>query len=1043
MIRIVPALSEHVAFLDPHSCNEVSLILGVIGVGVFHSLKVWYFDFAFVPVLLNVDFESFANITDLQSGFGFVIKNCDLSPTKIGQTFFLHRSWWSVGIELGKVLLSHQSTREIVGRFASKFDPLLITRFAFQGTSELQSATWIFLGLFGSSSRPLFDNSRLSHRPFSHLVSVLEPPRYFRKLVSRTFAPQHSVSRFCLFEVFGLLQVCSENFRKDMNMHCYMAIPYLQINFAWYIGRRIGEASNPGPNSSSMKAGYFECAFVNPTSLNGKISNICCLDKHLWLFAETSATRMIQMQEAAEARKNGFRAIFSPPVLPQRNGLDEDTLRGQATGTATYSKIPVRLSRTIEQSEWYPSGRILQIFLELGSIEIQVFIIYGFQLNHPQSRARTDQLVQHAIDLAGLTNHPTIFAGDFNHSLDSLRSCDILWQQGFRSAAAIHLEQTGDFLPPTYKNQSSNDVAIFSPELVPFISDVQVNSQELFAGHHPLCFRVNLPVCQLTKQKWKLPQSWLGLSPDPLLINDAYIPMRSEDGTWDATVLNAPQTVLQLWSSKIEASVHAALKQQHAKDPVEYPYNGLPKSFRGRCKPRKLVQMPLPKATKTAWKGHYTPSTDSGSIFIRQRTKQIRRIQSLKRRIFSFRSEQIDQLWEEWQAILDSTGFKGGFVNWISAFDQFHGFYPFAFPTVELLYDMEQILIYDTDCQVAEDLRIKRAKVTMQETFDLKHQHKKASFQKIREPSPGLLQQVEIINHIPVEHMQNDGWGLASLLLEDNHYVDATLPAKLNGHRIDIIDLQKNRCEIMIHDVEVTLEPPFVLTQQTTTVSPQKVANTLTEYWNQFWMKSPLETDSWENFQNLLDKLPQHDTIGFDILDDEAWIQAIKSLKSGTARGVDAWAPDELKQLPTKPLIDLKHAFHLLEPIGMPLEMMQARVIPLNKLEGVFSVKNTRPITVIALLYRLWSKIASTVVLERFSRIFPPSITGFLPTRKAQTFLYNLQFQIEVALKTNCGKAWGGLTLDLVKCFNTLQHLPCEQILAKLGVSPKIFGVLA
>ena len=92
----------------------------------------------------------------------------------------------------------------------------------------------------------------------------------------------------------------------------------------------------------------------------------------------------------------------------------------------------------------------------------------------------------------------------------------------------------------------------------------------------------------------------------------------------------------------------------------------------------------------------------------------------------------------------------------------------------------------------------------------------------------------------------------------------------------------------------------------------------------------------------------------------------------------------------------------------------------------------------LALLYRLWSKIASTIILQRFSTTFPSSITGFLPSRKAQTFLYNLQFQIEVALKDGSNESWGGLTLDLVKCFNTLQHTPCVKILRRLGV-PEVF----
>ena len=844
----------------------------------------------------------------------------------------------------------------------------------------------------------------------------------------------HDLTWFCLLGVVGLLR-----FHLRLNKYLgRISASILKIalrnDFDWYTNMRVGEASNPGPSEASHKLHHFDCAFLNPTSLNGKLPNISCLKKHLLLFAETSATKSIQMQEAAEARREGFSTIFSPPVLPQRLGLDEDTLRGQATGTAVYSQLPVRISRTIDQSDWFPSGRLLQVFLELGSIEIQVFIIYGFQSNQPKSRARTDLLIHHAIELAGFTNHPTIFAGDFNHSIDCLRSCDQLWQQGYRSANDIFFETTGEHLPHTYKNQTSNDVAIFSPELVPLISDIHVNLQGMFAGHHPLCFRVNIPQHSFTKHKWHLPNSWIGLTPDPELIDQAYVPMIAEDGTWNHQIEQDPHSVLFTWSKKIEASVHKALKKQHEINPVDFPYDGLPRNFRGRCKPRKLVKTPLHKAVKTAWNGHYTPATDCDNMILRQRTKQIRRIQSLKHRVISFRPDQFDQLWEEWNAIITSTGFKGGFIHWILSFEFFTEFGPDVLPSTDLLNDMEQLLIHENNCQVADLHRIRKSKKAIHENYDLKHQHKKDSFKKIREPSPGILQQVDFRKNIPVENIQNDGWGLASLTLEDNQYIDASLPATLNGHLVDIIDVRHKCCEVMLHDSEAIFDPPYCLQQKATTVTPEAVANHLTSYWNQFWMNEPCEPDPWENFQTLLQKLPEHHPITCDILDDEVWIRAIKSMKSGSARGVDAWAPDELKMLPMKPIRDLKHAFTLLLPIGMPKYLMQARVVPLSKKEGVNTAHNTRPITIIALLYRLWSKIVSTIILERFTRIFPPAITGFLPRRKAQTFLYQLQFQIEVALEKNSDKSWGGLTLDLVKCFNTLQHEPCQRILQRLGV---------
>lgn len=244
----------------------------------------------------------------------------------------------------------------------------------------------------------------------------------------------------------------------------------------------------------------------------------------------------------------------------------------------------------------------------------------------------------------------------------------------------------------------------------------------------------------------------------------------------------------------------------------------------GRCKLRKLVQTPLSKAVKTAWKGHYTPDTDCDNILLRQRTKQVRRIQSLKHRVTSFRPEQYSQLWEEWNAIIKSTGFHGGFTNWILAFEFFSDFDPRAFPTVEVLNDMEQLLIHEIDCQVADIHRIRKNKKLLHENFDLRHQRKKECFKKVREPSPGILQQVEITQEIPVALIQNDGWGLASFSFAKNCYVDATLPATLNGNRVDIVDSTSDGCELMLHDPDIVLEPPLTLRQQKISVTSSAVA---------------------------------------------------------------------------------------------------------------------------------------------------------------------------------------------------------------------------
>eukprot|EP00438_Fugacium_kawagutii_P032564 Skav217938 [mRNA] locus=scaffold1737:126699:129917:- [translate_table: standard] len=157
-------------------------------------------------------------------------------------------------------------------------------------------------------------------------------------------------------------------------------------------------------------------------------------------------------------------------------------------------------------------------------------------------------------------------------------------------------------------------------------------------------------------------------------------------------------------------------------------------------------------------------------------------------------------------------------------------------------------------------------------------------------------------------------------------------------------------------------------------------------------------------------------------------------MNSQTARGACGWSVDELKALPIECISKLITAFDLVLPHGLPAHLMRARTIPLSKKPNSQRVEHTRPITILGVLYRLWSKITTKQVLSHWSYTFPASITGFLPGRSYELAQYSLQFELEMANLQPTAAQYGGLTLDLRKAFNNLPKLPCKLILLKLGV---------
>ena len=133
--------------------------------------------------------------------------------------------------------------------------------------------------------------------------------------------------------------------------------------------------------------------------------------------------------------------------------------------------------------------------------------------------------------------------------------------------------------------------------------------------------------------------------------------------------------------------------------------------------------------------------------------------------------------------------------------------------------------------------------------------------------------------------------------------------------------------------------------------------------------------------------------IQVDLQNVDLWCDAIKSLKSISARGVDAISSSELKQPPRESVADLVHVMGQFAD-GFPSWFMQAKCYPLPEVDRP-QASQTRPITVLAQLYRLWSCVVSRQILAQYATYFPPGVTGMIPKRGAHDASYVQQFIIE------------------------------------------------
>lgn len=812
---------------------------------------------------------------------------------------------------------------------------------------------------------------------------------------------------------------------------------------------RIGEALNPGPDGCSScpsdqdNPSLINIVITNPTAVYQKARCLNELSGDLLMLSENSATTQVQTLMSKEFKQLGYKSIWGHPAAQQIRDGNPNSLRGAAVGVSVHSKLPVRPARLTPDTDWYTSGRFLHCFVQLPGLEIQVCTVYGLPASVATAKTKTDSLLEHAHHAIRHTTFPALICGDLNHHPSTLESWSALRAAGYVSAEELYIRKTGQPLPPTYGDSTCNDVCLLSPTLAQFVKDISVDQQKLVAGHNPLLVSFELPGVQIYRYDWQLPHPWINFQPRPDLIEQHYQPIFNIAGDRVSGDNHDDLHLLQIWSATVEKAVHEAIAAESRQDPANQPHQGLPHRCRGRCQPRKFIHKPMPQSIKAACAGQYTPDVDHASIRLRQHTRQVRRLHSLRlriqkgKRLHSLSPRTIEQLWDEWNCILQAPGFPGGFQNWLRSHPELINV-PNSLPDDNYLYQAEQLLQFTADKMVYEHkVRAKRHAQYMQD-LDAKRFGKKMAFRQVKEPSPGLVNTVSFSHSQDVPVLQQPQYGIAVLARLPESKLDVTQPLMINDNPSTILQFDDETIEVMIHDELEHLPSPITISQTFETTNPTEVAANLTAFWTQYWNRDStqqqLNPNRWEDFLSLQNDLPPKPQVHLPPISFEDCKEAIQHMKSATSRSCCGWAADELKNLPDNCIHDLARVMQSLIPDGFPSWLMHAKVVAVAKTHNANHAASTRPITVLSLIYRLWGRITTRRILEQWSHTLPDSITGFLPKRNAQTSIYRTQLHLEATNHGLSSQQWGGLTLDLIKAFNTIPHAPTKSFLLHLGL---------
>ena len=373
------------------------------------------------------------------------------------------------------------------------------------------------------------------------------------------------------------------------------------------------------------------------------------------------------------------------------------------------------------------------------------------------------------------------------------------------------------------------------------------------------------------------------------------------------------------------------------------------------------------------------------------------------------------------------------FLHWICSHPEV-GPPTWPLPESDWIFDVQQIIKFHVQAKLAADMKAHVSKIAYHRKLDRKDNHSKDAFRQVRganrPPIKELQERVEdrvIVHVISPNQVEVFGSQIPKLSRQ--------FPVKLNGQiaKIDSIENDGAFLTLQNHQWDYN-EEEADLEQLKYWLHPQDLAKLLNDFWQPISLRDPSPQDLWHEWtsvEDLADIFPPRPIPKDNSHDLQSWKTAIHKLKATAARGIDGVSAQELKLLDDRQITDLMKVMNGY-PDGFPSWFMTGLVIPLAKTDNTPLNHQTRPVTILSQLYRVWASVLCGGIISTFASWMSNDVTGFLPGRGSSQIAYMMQFSIERAHRFRRGIS--GLTLDLQKCFNTVRWLLALKILTLLRI---------
>eukprot|EP00435_Cladocopium_sp_Y103_P066284 s1305_g28.t1 len=383
-----------------------------------------------------------------------------------------------------------------------------------------------------------------------------------------------------------------------------------------------------------------------------KAKDLHSLPAGLYTVQEThlTANAIADFRKELVWQKTGYSLTHGHPAPPRSQTLS--SVGGRHTGVAVLSKFPCRQVQRHWTDAEFSTGRCLTASAFVQEHWLTVGTVYGYNEHRQflEVQQSTDSLLSRMTSRVLHGAHGMrIMTGDWNLERSQIPQADEWESKGWIEAQQLAQQKWNRPNQSTCKKTSVKDFVYLSPEIVPYVLDVELN-WTLFTDHavvivHLADFRkpAKLPI-------WRKP-SKLGW------------PKAPEDMQWSQRV--QPHENMDIWYERIwkNAEAYAQQLQQHAKCPTTA-------NMLGRASTKEVhwtVAQTAP--VKPNRRGDVQSNLDTSSLQHSRWTKQVRRLQHLTRCLHS-QSDSTSMLEHRaslWHKVRTATGFPGGFCAWWAA----------------------------------------------------------------------------------------------------------------------------------------------------------------------------------------------------------------------------------------------------------------------------------------------------------------------------------------------------------------------------------------